>query len=44
LTVGKGSGLTKEATAKTYRYLDAEEIANQRKAKAQAQPTKGAGK
>jgi Tfp pilus assembly protein PilO len=35
--VGKGSALTMDATAKTYRYLDAEEIANQRKAKAQAQ-------
>jgi Tfp pilus assembly protein PilO len=31
-----------EATAKTYRYLDADEIANQRKAKAQA--TKGPNK
>ena len=41
--VGKGSALTMDATAKTYRYLDAEEIANQRKAKAQAQEkaTKG---
>jgi type IV pilus assembly protein PilO len=37
VTVGKGSALTMDATAKTYRYLDAEEIANQRKAKAQAQ-------
>ncbi len=43
VTVGKGSALTMDATAKTYRYLDAEEIANQRKAKAQAQEkaTKG---
>ena len=43
VTVSKGSGLTMDATAKTYRYLDAEEIANQRKAKAQAQEkaTKG---
>ena len=39
VTVGKGSALTMDATAKTYRYLDAEEIANQRKAKEKA--TKG---
>jgi len=43
VTVGKGSGLTMDATAKTYRYLDAEEIANQRKAKAQAQEKAGKG-
>jgi hypothetical protein len=32
-----------DATAKTYRYLDADEIANQRKAKEKATkgPTKG---
>ena len=42
VTVGKGSALTLDATAKTYRYLDAEEIANQRKAKqAQEKATKG---
>ena len=39
--VGKGSALTMDATAKTYRYLDAEEIANQRKAKAQEKAAKG---
>jgi type IV pilus assembly protein PilO len=38
---GKGGALTLDATAKTYRYLDPEEIAAQRKAK---QPAKGAGK
>jgi len=39
---GKGGALTLDATAKTYRYLDPEELAAQRKAK-QA-PAKGAGK
>ncbi|HTN48592.1 MAG TPA: type 4a pilus biogenesis protein PilO [Burkholderiaceae bacterium] len=43
VTVGKGSALTMDATAKTYRYLDADEIANQRKAKTQA-ATKGPSK
>jgi type IV pilus assembly protein PilO len=33
LGAGKGGTLTLDATAKTYRYLDAEEIAAQRKAK-----------
>jgi len=37
----KGGALTLDATAKTYRYLDPEELAAQRKAK---QPAKGAGK
>ena len=32
VAAGKGGALTLDATAKTYRYLDAEEIANQRKA------------
>jgi type IV pilus assembly protein PilO len=41
ITAGKGGSLTLDATAKTYRYLDAEELASQRKAK---QPTKGAAK
>jgi len=41
ITAGKGGALTLDATAKTYRYLDAEELASQRKAK---QPTKGAAK
>lgn len=45
---GKGGNLTFDATAKTYRYLDPEEIAAQRAAKAKlekkAPPTKGAGK
>jgi type IV pilus assembly protein PilO len=45
---GKGGNLTFDATAKTYRYLDAEEIAAQRAAKAKLEkkgaPTKGAGK
>ena len=34
LGAGKGGTLTLDATAKTYRYLDAEEVAAQRKAKA----------
>ena len=42
VAVGKAGALTLDATAKTYRYLDAEEIANQRKAKQAA--TKGAAK
>ena len=33
LAAGKGGALTLDATAKTYRYLDADELANQRKAK-----------
>ena len=41
VTVGKGSALTMDATAKTYRYLDAEEIANQRKARGAEEATKG---
>jgi type IV pilus assembly protein PilO len=41
ITAGKGGNLSLDATAKTYRYLDQEEIAAQRKAK---QPAKGAGK
>jgi type IV pilus assembly protein PilO len=41
LAAGKAGSLTLDATAKTYRYLDAEELANQRKAK---QPTKGPAK
>ena len=42
LAAGKSGALTLDATAKTYRYLDADEVAAQRKAK-QA-PTKGPGK
>ena len=42
LVAGKSGALTLDATAKTYRYLDAEEVAAQRKAKQQA--TKGPGK
>jgi type IV pilus assembly protein PilO len=38
---GKGGSLTLDAIAKTYRYLDQDEIAAQRKAK---QPAKGAAK
>ncbi len=38
---GKGGNLTLDATAKTYRYLDQEELAAQRKAK---QPAKGPAK
>ena len=41
LTAGKGGNLSLDATAKTYRYLDQEELAAQRKAK---QPAKGAAK
>jgi type IV pilus assembly protein PilO len=41
VTAGKGGNLSLDATAKTYRYLDQDEIAAQRKAK---QPAKGAGK
>jgi len=33
LAAGKGGALTLDATAKTYRYLDADELASQRKAK-----------
>ena len=33
LAAGKGGALTLDATAKTYRYLDADEVAAQRKAK-----------
>ncbi len=40
---GKGGNLTFDATAKTYRYLDPEEIAAQRAAKAKLEK-KGAGK
>lgn len=39
--VGKGGNLNLDATAKTYRYLDQDEIAAQRKAK---QPAKGPAK
>ena len=42
LAAGKSGALTLDATAKTYRYLDAEEVAAQRKAKQQA--TKGPAK
>jgi type IV pilus assembly protein PilO len=42
LAAGKGGALTLDATAKTYRYLDSEEVAAQRKAKQQA--TKGPAK
>jgi len=42
LAAGKSGALTLDATAKTYRYLDAEEIAAQRKAKQAA--TKGPAK
>jgi type IV pilus assembly protein PilO len=41
LAAGKGATLTLDATAKTYRYLDADELASQRKAK---QATKGPAK
>ncbi|HEX5639879.1 MAG TPA: type 4a pilus biogenesis protein PilO [Burkholderiaceae bacterium] len=41
VTTGKGGNLTLDATAKTYRYLDQDEIAAQRKAK---QPAKGPAK
>ncbi len=42
LAAGKSGALTLDATAKTYRYLDAEEVAAQRKAKQAA--AKGPGK
>jgi type IV pilus assembly protein PilO len=42
LSAGKSGALTLDATAKTYRYLDADEIASQRKAKQAA--TKGPAK
>jgi type IV pilus assembly protein PilO len=41
ISMGKGGNLSLDATAKTYRYLDQEEIAAQRKAK---QPGKGPAK
>jgi type IV pilus assembly protein PilO len=41
LSTGKGGNLTLDATAKTYRYLDQDELAAQRKAK---QPGKGPAK
>ena len=41
LASGKGGNLTLDATAKTYRYLDQDEITAQRKAK---QPAKGPAK
>jgi type IV pilus assembly protein PilO len=41
VTAGKGGNLTLDATAKTYRYLDQDELAVQRKAK---QPAKGPAK
>ena len=41
LTTGRAGNLTLDATAKTYRYLDPEELAAQRKAK---QPAKGPAK
>lgn len=41
ITSGKGGNLSLDATAKTYRYLDQDEIAAQRKAK---QPGKGPAK
>jgi type IV pilus assembly protein PilO len=41
LSTGKGGSLTLDATAKTYRYLDQEELAAQRRAK---QPAKGPAK
>jgi type IV pilus assembly protein PilO len=41
ITTGKGGSLNLDATAKTYRYLDQDEIAAQRKAK---QPAKGPAK
>jgi type IV pilus assembly protein PilO len=41
ISAGKGGNLTLDATAKTYRYLDQDEIAAQRKAK---QPAKGPAK
>ena len=41
LTTGRAGNLTLDATAKTYRYLDPEELAAQRKAK---EPAKGSAK
>jgi type IV pilus assembly protein PilO len=41
VTTGRSGGLTLDATAKTYRYLDPEELAAQRKAK---EPAKGPAK
>lgn len=41
ISTGKGGNLSLDATAKTYRYLDQDEIAAQRKAK---QPAKGPAK
>ena len=41
ITTGKGNSLTLDATAKTFRYLDQDELAAQRKAK---QPAKGPSK
>jgi len=41
VTTGRAGGLTLDATAKTYRYLDPEELAAQRKAK---EPAKGPAK
>jgi len=41
INTGKGNNLTLDATAKTYRYLDQEEVAAQRRAK---QPAKGPAK
>jgi len=40
IQAGKDGGLTMDATAKTFRYLDDEEVANQRKARAAAQAKK----
>lgn len=42
LAAGKGGALTLDATARTYRYLDADELASQRKARQTA--TKGPAK
>ena len=42
ITAGKGNELTMDATARTFRYLDEEEIAAQRKATQAAR--KGAAK
>ena len=41
VTTGRSGSLTRDATAKTYRYLDPEELAAQRKAK---EPAKGPAK
>jgi type IV pilus assembly protein PilO len=40
IQAAKDGGLTMDATAKTFRYLDEEEVANQRKARAAAQAKK----